>query len=473
MNANDLNDLLGLDDAPAGGAEVITAAGNSDGGDPAVPVSPTALEVDAWGLRRGRELAESREWTEAAGSGFEDGLNEHEAADCFAAAFEFDPRPVESCSDPRRSDYFRSLMETPDYRQLHNLTALDDAASELAAARFAKGWHELHEKDDEARGRAEKSGKPESPRAADARVMRAVAAAVSEAKAEVEEMRESAHALGIGGGSDGGRTDPKALAAAYRRLRNSPRLKRIMELAGRFRRVAQSRQRMKTSHGQDEVTGIELGGDLARLVPSELALLADPDLEMLALRRLVERQSLCRELSAREPQGKGPICVCVDESGSMAGEKVATAKALALAMAYLGRRQNRFCVLIAYSGDSGERVLALPPGRWDEAALLDWLEQFIGRGSTLDIPLRELPRMWQQIGAPAGRTDILLITDAIVRLPAELAASFLAWKAEAKARVTSLIVDGQPGDLAAVSEEVYQVPAISAEAESTGAILSI
>jgi hypothetical protein len=48
MNANDLNDLLGLDDAPAGGAEVITAAGNSDGGDPAVPVSPTAGYFGAW-----------------------------------------------------------------------------------------------------------------------------------------------------------------------------------------------------------------------------------------------------------------------------------------------------------------------------------------------------------------------------------------------------------------------------------------
>jgi len=47
-------------------------------------------------------------------------------------------------------------------------------------------------------------------------------------------------------------------------------------------------------------------------------------------------------------------------------EPVSTAKALALAMAWVARMQKRWCALVAYSGDSGERVLALPPGRWDE-----------------------------------------------------------------------------------------------------------
>jgi uncharacterized protein with von Willebrand factor type A (vWA) domain len=47
----------------------------------------------------------------------------------------------------------------------------------------------------------------------------------------------------------------------------------------------------------------------------------------------------------------------------MAGDKVHTAKALALALAWIARQQKRWCGLVAYSGDSGERLLALPPGR--------------------------------------------------------------------------------------------------------------
>ena len=42
-------------------------------------------------------------------------------------------------------------------------------------------------------------------------------------------------------------------------------------VAGRFRRVAQSKQRQKASHGLDDVVGVEPGGDIGRLLPNELA----------------------------------------------------------------------------------------------------------------------------------------------------------------------------------------------------------
>src|SRR5262249_31742576 len=143
-------------------------------------------------------------------------------------------------------------------------------------------------------------------------------------------------------------------------------------------------------------------------------------LEPDTLRRLVERQCMCRQQRSIEPVGKGPIIVCVDESGSMAGEKVHTAKALALALAWIARQQRRWCALVAYSGSSGERLLPLPPGRWDEVALAEWLCAFIGRGSNLDVPVREMPRYYTQLKAPQGRTDVLFITDALCHIPTEL-----------------------------------------------------
>jgi len=94
------------------------------------------------------------------------------------------------------------------------------------------------------------------------------------AASEVSELREASAALGLGPGEPGS-NDRRAVAAAFRRVRGDPALKRICDLAGRFRRVAQSRQRRKVSHGQDEVVGVEPGGDLARVLPSELVKLAE------------------------------------------------------------------------------------------------------------------------------------------------------------------------------------------------------
>src|SRR5438874_7781455 len=140
--------------------------------------------------------------------------------------------------------------------------------------------------------------------------------------------------MGMGPGLPGS-NDPRVIAALYRRVRNNPTLRRICELAGRYRRVAQSKQWRKATHGLDDVVGVVLDGDLGRVLPHELAKLAIPEFEDDTLRRLVERQLQCREYHSTEPVAKGPIIVSVDESGSMQGDKAHTAKALALAMAWI------------------------------------------------------------------------------------------------------------------------------------------
>jgi len=191
------------------------------------------------------------------------------------------------------------------------------------------------------------------------------------------------------------------------------------------------------------------------------------------LRRVAERQAQCREYHAVEPVGKGPVIVSVDESGSMEGEKAHTAKALALALAWVARRQRRWCGLVAYSGDSGERLLSLPPGRWDEEKLMDWLVAFIGRGSTLDVPVREMSDYYRRLGAPSGVTDVVLITDAQARIPDDVAESFNTWRRSVQARVVALVVGGEPGDLGSVSAELHRVPALTPDGDAVGRVLSL
>ena len=427
--------------------------------------SPTALAVDAWGLRRGRDLAAESDRLRACGT------DEHAAADFFCAAFDPDPVLNAACADPTRHAFVARLLDAPEYRALHADTRLDDTAAAIAAVHFAEQFTRLKETAPEPDVREHVVGDG-AEFATEVAALRAAGAAVAAARAEVGELRDATLALGMGPGGSGS-TDPRAVAELFRRVRADPTLRRVCELAGRFRRVARSKQRLKVAHGLDDVVGVEPGGEVAQLLPFELARLVVPELELDALRRIAERQALCHAHSAVEPVGKGPVLVVVDESGSMDGPKVHTAKALALALAWVARHQRRWCGLIAYSGNTGERLLALPPARWDERALCDWLGAFIGGGSALDVPIDELPRMYREIGAPVGVTDLVIVTDAQCVVPARSAERFKSWKQQARVRATALVIGSAPGALAELCEEVHRVPALDPAAEAVGRVLAL
>ena len=463
MDPNELLKLLDLKAQPPPARNTDDGAAPNPGTQPTA-ASPTALEVDEWGLRRGRDLVAESERLRACGT------DEFAAADFFTAAFEPEPKLTAGCADARRHQFVRQLLDTVEYRVLHADTRLDDTAAAIAAGHFAEEFAKL--KREQPGGTVPPAPASADELAGEMAALRAVGAAVAEARKEVDELKDAAAALGLGPGQPGS-NDPRAIAEIYKRVRNDPALRRISELAGRFRRVAASKQRQKVSHGLDDVVGVEPGGDVGRLLPSELTRLAVPELELDTLRRIVERQAMCREHHAIEPVGKGPILVVVDESGSMEGAKAHTAKALALALAWVARQQQRWAGLIAYSGGSGERLLALPPGRWDENALCDWLSAFIGGGSDLDLPIEELPRMYREIGAPAGVTDLVMVTDARCRIPPALRNRFVAWKQTARVRAVALVVDGASGDLEVVCDEVHRVNALDPAGDAVGRVLSL
>lgn len=452
MDPSEMLGLLGLGDAPA---EVPEAA-EPESATVALR-HPTAVKCDEWALRRGRELADCPRWEAT-------GLDALAAADFHALAF--DPRPeLQECDDAARGEFVRALVETPEYHALHADTMLDDYGAQIAALHLGDKFAEHKRKSEAAR--------PGKPGDGEIATMVAAAEAVAAAAEEVREVKEAAEALGgMGAGGAGKKLDPAKVAEAYKRVRNNPRLRAICNAAGRYRRVAQSKQRMKSVHGQDETVGVELGGDLSRILPAELVKLDVPELELDMLRRIAERQAQCRELGGVEPVGKGPIIVVVDESGSMDGEKIIQAKALALGLAWVARSQGRWCALVAYSGGSGERLLALPPGRWDELALCEWLAEFISYGSDLDVPIFEMPGYYAALGAPRGKTDVLFITDAVCVIPADGVASFNAWKREVGAKVSGLIVGSRAGDLVKVCEECHEVGGVDAGNASIGKILS-
>lgn len=432
----------------------------SQGGEPQLH----ALVLDDWDIERGRvALAHCPAMR---------GLTEEAAADFHAAAYVGEPELVEVCADARRHEFLKTLMETPEYRAIRTSTMFNDAASEMAASEFAVQFLKLVEKD---KVRKPTGNKERDEARASSTLLGAVAAALKDASEVVEEYDDAVNAMGLGGdGADPKTMDPAQVAYLFKRIRGNALVKRICELAGKFRRVAQSKQRNKVTHGYDDMVGVVMDGDVSRLLPLEMAQLADEDFELDAMRRLVERQSFCREYRGMEHVAKGPVVICVDESGSMDGEPVCNAKAFALAMAWIARKQGRWCSLIGFAGGTEGTRLALPPGKWDEVKLIDWLGHFFGGGTDMDVPLVELPTTyWNELKAPRGKTDVILITDAQVRVPSKMRDDFLAWKQREQVRCISLVIGSSAGDLKQVSDEVFLVNGIDVQSEAVGKCFAI
>jgi uncharacterized protein with von Willebrand factor type A (vWA) domain len=441
---------------------------------PATPPSKYAVRVDRWTRRRGEELYEASPVLRGQLGAMDDGPVA--AADLFAMGFEPAPDLVEACTDMVRLEYLRTLAADAEYQALHQTIQGDVIACEVAAIHFAAGLA------------AAKKSHPEPPsgetprqkalrEAREGIAMRAAAAkAVAAAREEVNELSDLREACGIGKGQEASATkDLQRVRELFSRLRSSPKLWRILELAGRFRRAAKAKQARKPRHGVDEVVGVTLGDDLARVLPHELAALDDPDLEMEALLRLAERRLGQWEVTAPMPEARGPIVVSVDESGSMDGPKGESAKALALAMAWIARSQKRYCGLVSYSGGKGYRMHAIPPGGGDPLGLMEWAVGWLGGGTAVDVPLTEMPEIHQALQAPEGKTDVLFLTDSICSVSASAEQAFNAWKARTKARLITLVIGnpGGGGSLARVSDELHQVPCLEAGGEAVGRALSI
>jgi uncharacterized protein with von Willebrand factor type A (vWA) domain len=152
---------------------------------------------------------------------------------------------------------------------------------------------------------------------------------------------------------------------------------------------------------------------------------------------------------------------------------VHTAKAIALAIAWIARQQRRWCGLVAYSGDSGERILSLPPLRWYEIALAEWLTAFLGCGSTLDVPIRELPRIYGELKAPIGDTDVIALTDCRCSIPSAVCETFNAWKRSVRARLVTLVLGDDAGDLSRVSDQIHLVRSLAVTEAAVGEVLSL
>jgi len=243
-------------------------------------------------------------------------------------------------------------------------------------------------------------------------VRKLVRAGAEAASAAVEEYRDAAAGLQqvmFGGGASGGSkvaVDDRRVGLA-RRLRSDPRLKRIAQLAGRFTRIAQQKRRTKVKHGAEEITDVELGNDLGRLLPVELVKLRHPRLHTLALRDLLERKAMQYALTGKERLGKGPLVLLLDRSGSMEGEKDTWSTAVALALMVLAHTEHRTFAVVAFT----DQILFEAVVKPGENLNGDALGLQCTGGTDIDTAMARGLDIIDRNPGPLHEADLVLVTD--------------------------------------------------------------
>ncbi len=426
-----------------------------------VETSPTVLRVDRWTTRAGARLAE--QWTDAGVEGVTKN-DEHLAADAIETLLSSAPRTAERPSDTNRARWWKQLMESPECSALRARTICSPAVAEIAAAELAKQWVAYAVANPTEDGQNIDESAEQSVRR-----IRSTREALGEALDAAEDAEAVGAGLGLGSGTS---LDGAKLAHYTRRLRMSGNLAAIMRMAGRFIAKAQRLQRQRTNLPGMEITGVDLSGDLSRILPVEASLIAGavPELELLALTRLVQRRALSYRRITREPVAMGPIVVSVDESGSMSGEKIQAAKGLALAMASVARSQRRPFLLSAFSGTPEIRVASGSPD-----SIVEWLEHFYGGGTVLDGPLHTLPSTSWPAGKIGAHSDHIIITDDDVGLSDELLADYQAWAKKMGVRTFGLGIGVRKAKTLArfCDGGVWTLPSLDLNSPGIDVVLSI
>ena len=184
---------------------------------------------------------------------------------------------------------------------------------------------------------------------------------LAQAMQETKQVKDSLKSL-LGGYSAGsGDAELKKIPlrdqiSLAEKIASNKKMKEIADWAGRFKQIARNKQKTKKSDSMER-SGVTLGNDIERLLPIELGLYIHPITKNDFLRRFVEGQTMQYEQKGKEVLGKGPIILCLDQSGSMQTLDTQS-KGFTLALMSIARKQRRdFCLILFSSSHANFNIL--------------------------------------------------------------------------------------------------------------------
>ena len=283
-----------------------------------------------------------------------------------------------------------------------------------------------------------------------------VQSAVASAKGKAQ---DASYAISAWGTAD---NSPKAMernAELLSRLRSSHKLRDIIKHLGRYREILDSTRKSSYIYGRGDKYDIVLGNDFTRAISSEYAYLALPETIPLFIQK-VQRKAL-KQHRKREciNKGHGDIVVCIDESGSMSGDSIAWAKAVALVLLEIASKNKRSCAMMRFASAAESIVTHIfKPEQYTVEDVFAFAESFLSGGTDFEAPLTKAAELIE--GEDFKNADIVFITDGVCAVSDEFAKDFLNKSKRLKFKVTGIVIDANcPGmkfSLEQFCEKVYR-----------------
>lgn len=408
--------------------------------------------------------------------------------DLFDALYKYEPEKVPenrvAHTHQLNSKVMDSILENEKYKELRNVTTLDEMTStvglevlgddvkhlidqlreefeknldamEKAAAAQQKAQSTLDDEGatDKTKAKAERTLKQAQDEMekykqanhdlVDKNVNVKIGHAIDKAINEAKETSDMITNWGLEQSPGFARTDYQSKLALLDKLRNSPRLKKIAELAGRYKRLASNTQKEKIKRGLDEVYDITTGDELERLLPQELLKIKHPILHKSFKRDYTEKTLLQYQFSGKQKKSKGPIIVCLDSSGSMEGQAEVWSKAVAMGILEIARIQKRSLHVIHFDSSPKNKlhtnsfIKGTPP---DIENVIDCMEYFANGGTDFEPPL-ELSQDKIDTEKEFIKADIIFVTDGESCVRDKWLKNFLNWKKLRNVSIYSILID--------------------------------
>lgn len=359
-----------------------------------------------------------------------------------------DPEKLETpdSSSPWAEKVHGMLDEMEEFKALSELTSSDPDMAALATAEMLQAVEsklpELVKEEREAQAQqAQGQGQPgqESGQgpvvqgfqltAAD-KVRSVLRGAARDARQMVQEAKSMLEGIapGLGAAPSAHEQEDPRRAALAQVLMSNQNLRKIVELAGRLERMASKVKKERNPDLREEVVDIERGGDLGRILPSELGGLKSSRIRrLLTLQKITDQTALQYRLEGRDPLGRGEMIVALDESGSMGMEQGGIipnvwARAIGLACLQVARKDRRTVTIVGFNGGLTSRHRMEKNGschRWDGTSwvpmeggmaslALEVISKGCGGGTSFDAPILFAI---DALSSSSERPDLLFVTD--------------------------------------------------------------
>lgn len=244
-----------------------------------------------------------------------------------------------------------------------------------------------------------------------------------------------------------------------KKLKRNRQLRDICKKLGAIKQAWSQRKRaVKTKSSYDAIVGAEFSNNLLKAFPTELALASSDAGKKLFALKYSQRTILTKSYdSKRTDLNRGPICLYIDTSGSMMGEREVWAKAVALAVCEQAQEDNREVQIHLF--DNRVATSEVFPATSNRAEAIDFMLSWsLGGGTSFESVLIHAANLRLKAGA-----DFLMITDGYSSTSDKARQTFKKFCESTGSELTTIVIGGTDAThCKPFSDNVYALPDLQA-----------